>query len=284
MTSIAIRNLKIFFRDKSAIFFSLLSALIIIGLYALFLGDAITKDMKGIDNAEILINNWIMAGILAVTSITTTMGAFGTMVNDRSRKILKDFISSPIKRYELVGGYILSSFIIGVIMTFITLIIAEAYIYINDGELLSLVNTLKVIGLIIISVLSSSAMVFFMVSFFQSQNAFATASTVVGTLIGFLTGIYIPIGTLPEAVQFVVKVFPVSHSGALIRQVMMEDALVTSFAGAPSSYIDKFNLDMGVIYKFGDTTVSFTTSIIILIVTAVVFYILAILNMSRKIK
>jgi multidrug/hemolysin transport system permease protein len=36
------RNLKIFFKDKSAVFFSLLAVFIIIGLYALFLGETWT--------------------------------------------------------------------------------------------------------------------------------------------------------------------------------------------------------------------------------------------------
>ena len=38
MSSFAIRNLKVFFRDKSAVFFSLLSVFIIVGMYALFFG------------------------------------------------------------------------------------------------------------------------------------------------------------------------------------------------------------------------------------------------------
>ncbi len=38
MIGMAKRNLKLFFRDKSAVFFSLLAVFIIIGLYALFLG------------------------------------------------------------------------------------------------------------------------------------------------------------------------------------------------------------------------------------------------------
>jgi multidrug/hemolysin transport system permease protein len=39
MRAFTVRNLKVFFRDKSSVFFSLLSAIIIIGLYVLFLGD-----------------------------------------------------------------------------------------------------------------------------------------------------------------------------------------------------------------------------------------------------
>jgi len=39
MIMLARRNLTVFFRDKAAVFFSLLSALIVFGLYIFFLGD-----------------------------------------------------------------------------------------------------------------------------------------------------------------------------------------------------------------------------------------------------
>ncbi len=39
MTIFIKRNLKVFFRDRAAVLFSLLAVFIIIGLYALFLGD-----------------------------------------------------------------------------------------------------------------------------------------------------------------------------------------------------------------------------------------------------
>lgn len=42
--------------------------------------------------------------------------------------------------------------------------------------------------------LSSSSIVFFLTTFLRSQNAFSAASTVIGTLSGFLTGIYVPDG------------------------------------------------------------------------------------------
>lgn len=282
MLTICKRNLKLFFRDRSAVFFSLLAVFIIIGLYVLFLGDTITSGMKDIKNARFLMDSWIMSGVIAVTSITTTMGAFGIMIDDKTKKIEKDFMAAPLKRSQVAGGYILSSFVIGVIMSIVTFILAEIYIVAYGGEILPVESILKVLGLILLSVLAGSSMVFFMVSFFKSQNAFATASTVIGTLIGFLTGIYIPIGNLPEAVQYVIKVFPVSHAGSLFRQVMMAKPMSVAFENAPSSVVDSFNNLLGVTYQFGDTTISATTSILILIATTVVFYGLAILNISRK--
>lgn len=276
------RNLKIFFRDRSSVFFSLLAVFIIIGLYALFLGDVWTANFADIPNARYLMDSWIMAGLLAVTSLTTTMGAFGIMVDDKSKKIIKDFHSSPVQKSAIAGGYIASSFIIGVIMTGVALVLAEIYIASSGGALLELVTLLEVFGLMLLSTLASTSLVFFLVSFFGSQNAFSTASTIIGTLIGFLTGIYLPIGVLPEAVQYVVKVFPISHSAVLFRQLIMDAPLREAFAGVPAEHLDAFKEMMGVTFRFGDYTVEPFFSILVLVFTSALFYGLAILNLSRK--
>ncbi len=278
----AVRNLKIFFRDRAAVFFSLLSAFIIIGLYVLFLGDMLTGNMKSIPNSRFLLDSWIMAGLLSVTSITTTMGAFGIMVEDKAKKISKDFSASPAKRSSLAGGYIVSSFIIGLIMTCITFVLAELYIVAYGGKVLGAASLVKLFGVMLLSVSSSTALVLFIVSFFKSNNAFATASTILGTLIGFLTGVYIPIGSLPEAVQAVVKFFPVSHASVLFRQVMMESPLQTAFAGAPAMASREFRQMMGVSFQWGVTELSVAVSLWVLVGTAVVFFLLATWNLSRK--
>ncbi|EIW22205.1 ABC transporter permease, partial [Pelosinus fermentans] len=217
------RNLKLFFRDRLAVFFSLMSVFIIIGLYALFLGNVWMNDsMKELKNAQALMNSWLVSGLLTVTSMTTTMGAFGIMIDDKVLKINKDFDSSPIKRSSITGGYIGSSFLIGVIMSLVMAVVAEIYIVNSGGEWLTPMDFIKVFLLILLTSLTNTSLVCFVVSFFKSHSAFSTASTILGTLIGFLTGIYLPIGTLPASVQTIIKAFPVSHGASLFRQVLME--------------------------------------------------------------
>lgn len=282
MKGFCIRNLKVFFKDRTSVFFSLLAVFIIIGLYTLFLGDVWTQNFTDMTGVRYLMDSWIMAGLLAVTSVTTTMGAFGIMVDDKVRKIDKDLKASPIKNSTVVGGYMLSSFIIGVIMCFITMALAEVYIISNGGELMSLPTFLKASGLVLLSTMINTLMILFIVSFFKSTNAFATASTVIGTIIGFLTRIYMPIGSLPEGVQWVIKCFPVSHAAVLFRKVMMEDGLSKTFAGAPVQARQEFEELMGVSFKFGDTDVSVTASIIVLVLTGAVFYILSLVKFTVK--
>lgn len=283
MIPITTRNVKIFFRDKSAVFFSLLGVLIVIALYVLFLGDTMVQNLKGQPgNVRFLMDSWIMAGTLAIASITTSMGAFGVMVEDRAKKIFKDFSASPLSRRSLAGGYIASSFIIGTIMSLLTLIFAEIYIVASGGALLSPIAFVKMFLCILLSVLSSSSMVYFLISFFSSQNAFSTASAVISSMIGFLTGVYMPIGFLPPAVGFIVKVFPVSHAALLMRYIMMEAPMQQVFQGAPAEVVREFQHSFGLSFSYGGTDASILASILVLVATTLLFYGLTIWNLSRK--
>ena len=284
MIGFTIRNLRVFFKDKSSVFFSLLAVFIIIGLYALFLGDVWLNSLEGTGmiGVRYLMDSWIMAGLLAVTSVTTTMGAYGILVEDRAKKIDKDFRASPVSRRSIVGGYIANAILVGIVMSLITVVLAEIYIVAGGGQLMSFPTLCRVLLLIVLATLTNSSMVLFLVSFFKSVNAFATASTVLGTLIGFLTGIYLPIGNLPEGVQWVVKLFPVSHAAVLFRQVMMAKPLAASFEGAPAQSLEEFEEMMGITFFFGQTEVAPWMSVLILLGTGAVFFALALLQLSRK--
>ena len=90
MFNLAVRNMKLYFRDKTSVFFSLLGVLVIIGLYIIFLGEQVQGSLGDLPGARFLMDSWIMSGVIAVTSITTTMGAFGQMVDDKVKKNYKD--------------------------------------------------------------------------------------------------------------------------------------------------------------------------------------------------
>ena len=87
MIPIVGRNIKIFFRDKANVFFSLLAVLIIIGLYVFFLGKNLTSGLGDSPGAQYVMDSWIMSGVISVSGVTTTMGAFAVMIDDRANKI-----------------------------------------------------------------------------------------------------------------------------------------------------------------------------------------------------
>jgi multidrug/hemolysin transport system permease protein len=282
MMVFAKRNTLLYFRDKTTVFFSLLAVIIIIVLYVLFLADATAKGLPDFPAKKALLNSWIIAGILAVTSMTTTLGSFGILVEDRANKTYMDFYSSPISRTKLVGGYIISALFIGFIMCMLTLIGSNVFLFISGEAVLSFVQMMEASGVIILSVLASGSMVLFLVSFFKTSNAFAAASTVIGTLLGFLAGIYIPIGGLPDYIQGVVKLFPVSHSASLFRQLIMEAPLLEAFSNAPVTMKQEFLIDMGMLYDMNGKETTKLFSVFYLCGTTLLFFVLSLFNMRRK--
>ncbi len=282
MISFVSRNLKVFFRDKTAVFFSLLAVLIVLGLYIFFLGDVWVDSFPNIKGVKNLMNCWIIAGLIGVTSVTANMGAFGTMIEDKSKNKIKDFYVSPIKKSKIVGGYIISSFIVGSMMSVVTLIMSQIYLVYSGVDVLNFKELTEVFLIILMTSLSNSAMILFIVSLFSSEKAFSTASTIVGTLIGFITGIYLPISMLPDSVQIIVKLFPTSHGISILRQIFMKKQMDISFADVPTNYINEFKESMGVVYYINDKLVSNTTSVFILIASTIIFFFLAVLILYKK--
>lgn len=280
------RNMKMFLRDKSAVFFSLLSVFIIIMLYALFLGKINTSSMESqlgkSESIRWFVDAWIMAGILVVNTITVTLGVFSIMVHDAAERRLNSFLAAPVSRWKLTLSYLLAAWIIGVFLTIIAFILAQMYILSGGGQLLSFSSTLEVLGLICLNVFSGSALVLFLASLIKSSSGFSSLSTILGTLIGFVTGIYIPIGVLPQAVQSFMKCVPATYGTALMRQVFMKDAAADIFAHAPAGVQAGVYEQMGVTLSISDKLVSNGFMSTVLVVSGIVFLVLSVLSINRK--
>jgi len=165
-----------------------------------------------------------MACVICVTTKTTTLGSYDIIINDNATTIINDFMVSPIKKSTLVLLYVVNSFVIGVIMSIFVLCFAQLYILVSSGAIMCFNAIIKSLGIILLSVLMSSSVIFFIIAFVKSNNAFGANSTVFGSVFGFLMGVYVPIGTL-HGVAGVIKAFPFAHSAVLMRQAMIGGSL-----------------------------------------------------------
>jgi multidrug/hemolysin transport system permease protein len=287
MQNLIKRNLWVFFRDRSAVFFSFLSVIIIIALYALFLADTQVQSLKSMvgdaEDIRFLVDSWIMGGLLAVNTVTVSLGALAVMVRDQETKAMRDFMTAPIRRTTIVFSYIISAFIIGVVITVVGLFAMELYITVAGGQWLSMASMVKTISVLLLCVINSTAMLFFITSFVRSSTAFSTVSTITGTMIGFLAGIYVPIGVLPQGVQYVIEIFPTSHGAVLLRQLFMEAPLAKVFQNAPPEVLTEYNKVFGVEFYVGGEPLSDQMMILYLSVVTVVFVLLSIWRV-RKMK
>ena len=265
------RNIMIFMRDRGRVFFSVLSMLIILGLMILFLGNMNSRDivaaleeLGGVRdaeadkaNADYLILLWTLAGIFVSNAVTVTMTAMGSMVEDEASRRLASFYVAPVKRLYIALGYIFSAWFIGMIMCLVTLAAAQGYMALTGLVPLTRTACLQLFGMIALNTFLYAAIAYLIALFVRSVGAWSGLLTVIGTLVGFVGGIYLPMAALPEKVAAVLKCLPVLHGAAMMRGVCTAEAVETTFAGLPSEAVEVFQESMGITVVMGDGPVSF---------------------------
>lgn len=131
-------------------------------------------------------------------------------------------------------------------------------------NLLRFADYANVFALLLLSVSLASVFNLFLVLFVRTQNAFSTLGTLVGTVLGFLCGVYVPVGVLPNFAQNLVMYFPISHTTVLLREAFMQNALAPVFDGVPAANVEAYKLNDGVIYEINGHILSSMVSILLI--------------------
>lgn len=282
------RNMRIFFRDRMNVFFALLASLVMFIAYLFFLGglqiDSIREAFPGagVEAIQYFVNSWVFAGILTVTCVTTGLAALQVFVSDRVSGRFKDFAVSPIAKWKLVVGYLVSTIIISIIMTTAMLAISEIYIVTGGGGWLTWAQLFVVYGYLLLTTISFATISSFIATFIKTESAFSSLNVIVGTSIGFLAGIYVPIGTLPTSVANVINVLPFSQAASLIREPFTRDSLA-AIASGKGEAITAVQNSYGISISVGDFSVTRFMIVCILLALAILFGGLAVWRLSRKI-
>ena len=243
-----IRNLKIFVKDKANIFFALLAPLIVLGLYILFLGktqtDALLEALKsmGITDAGEEVRSfadcWMLSGVMASAGVTVPLCACGVMVQDATRGIRNDLLTSPVPRWMPSAAYFLSVVLAGFLIGLAVLVLCLGWLALSGSWFLTALEVLGLVGLLLLSVLSSSTLLVFVVSFFRTEGAFTGLNVILGTVIGFLIGAYMPLSMFPRGVQYVTLFVPGSYSAALFRNLFLNGALENISQNVSAAFAD----------------------------------------------
>lgn len=265
------RNLKSYFRDKSTVFFSLLSMMIVILLMLFFLGDMYvenTIDILGafpgrdtaVDkkNAELLILVWNFAGILSINAVTVTLAVYSVMIKDRVTGKLNSIYTAPVSRGIITGGYITAAWAASVLMCLITLFITEICGIIKGMEAFPLVTHLQLLGLIVVNSFVYAAFMYLLAMIAKTDGAWSGIGTVIGTLVGFLGGIYIPIGSLSETIGTIMKCTPVIYGTSMFRSIMTEEIAQATFAGIPEDVLEEYRMVTGIHLEIFNRTLGLT--------------------------
>jgi hypothetical protein len=231
------RNILVYFKDKTTIFFSLLAPLIVLFLYLAFLMslyvNSVSSTLEEYDLVERIsssditsfVNAWLVSGLLGSSLITVSLNSLSVMVDDKYNQIDKDYGSSPINGAIVVFSYFVGAFantaLVGCFLLTTGLVVMAVsspfYVAFSDIIILYL--------LILFGSASATLFLMIVVSFFKKSSALGAFSGVVSAAVGFMIGAYMPMASMAKPVQFACNLFPGSHVAGLFRNFLMQGSL-----------------------------------------------------------
>ncbi len=303
LRSLVTRNIKIFMKDKTMVFFSILAPILVLLLYILFLGKMQITGVRaelystypdlvaGIEDAvvnkglKMIIDNWMIAGVVGISCITVSFSSCTSMVRDRAYGTINDVFAAPIPKWIVFLSYILSGFCITFMIVFTIFMVGIIYLACTGGLGMSFVDFLAILGTMILSILSASFCMVLIVSFIRTEGALTAFNSVFSAMIGFLTGSYMPVGMLPQPVQIICGFVPGTYSSALLRQLFMEGPIAklsVLFNDMNKDAVNRLLSDYSIGMKFFGINVAPWAMILVLVGSIIIFGSLILIFYSNK--
>ena len=266
------RNTTLFFRDKGLFFTSLITPMILLVLYATFLGNlyrdtivqiidalnAATPTPANIDSRIIegFVGGQLLSSILAVSCVTVSVSSNMLMVQDKANGASKDIMISPLSPGILALSYYISTLISTFIICLAAMGVGFIYLacvgfYLTAADVLLML--LDVTILVMFGTAFSSVINFFL----STQGQISAVGSIISSCYGFICGAYMPISQFGDGLANVVGLLPGTYGTSLLRKHALEGSISKmGESGLSEEFLEQIRdtVDCN-IYTFGDTSV-----------------------------
>ncbi len=225
------RNIKNFYRAKSNVFFATLSVLIIVLLHFLIFQDMnsaqyidVLEKMGmniGEKDSKFLADSIMFAAVVPVGAITLSLVTLGLMVQDKQNKAFNSFLVAPVKRTTLLLSYLVSSVIVGLIVLTGFILFFEIYFLILYGISFSILQFLYILLAMLAVLIFSNMFMLLIVSFLKNEQALGALGAILGVLIGFISGAYMPISMFGDTLASIFNMLPFAGGTLIFRRIFL---------------------------------------------------------------
>ena len=232
------RNVLLFFKDWQSILFSLLTSIIVLVLYLLFLKGTFVSaiqsameqypglaSMVSETDIDMFANLFLLSGILGSAMISVPFSCITVLVKDRANKVDYDILATPMKREQIILAYFISAVLTSILLNSIILAVGLIGIRMQGNMYLNISQVVKAFSVVALGSISASAIFMIVVLFFKTVSACEAFFGILSAASGFVIGAYIPISQFSNEVQTVCNLFPASQITIMLRNILLNGLL-----------------------------------------------------------
>lgn len=201
-------ELKLFFRDFTSTFFTLVMPVILLLIFGSIYGNKPSEVFGGLGSIDVSVPAYFSI-IIVVAGI---MNLPITVVSYREKKILKRFRSTPLSPSVILFAQFLLNIIIGFFGAVILVILAKLMYGLRFQG-----NILNVALAFLLSCASIYSLGFFLASILRTVRSISAVSFILYFPMIFLSGATMPREFLPKGVYRISQILPLTHVVNLLR-------------------------------------------------------------------
>jgi len=217
IVAIVKRNLTNFVRDKLRLIFSIFMSVFLLFIFSFVMKGAST----GIENPM----NYLISGIIIMTVFQTALSNSANILEDISMGVMKEVLVSPIARWQISIGQILSSTTIAVAQSLIMIVIG-----LFMGLNINILQFLEMLGVMVAVGATFSSLGLYVATLAKSSTTFQIMVNVVIMPFTFLSGALIPTTTMPKILLPFVYINPLTYTTAIFRYITLKMGNLSSTA------------------------------------------------------
>jgi ABC-2 type transport system permease protein len=160
--------------------------------------------------------SYFVPSILALSVMQVGVFAAVPLVADREKGILKRLSATPLRRSQLVGSNTVMRLLIALVQTVIIVGVGVAVFGVEMSGSLLLAASFVALGAV-----SFLALGYVLASFTKTEEAANGITQVVQFPMMFLSGVFFPLEAMPQFLQQVARLIPLTYLADALRQVMV---------------------------------------------------------------
>jgi ABC-2 type transport system permease protein len=215
---IVAREFKKFVREKSRLISTLARPLIWLFLVGGGMSRLVTPEL-GTSYMK-----FIFPGILGMTILFSSIFSSLSIIWDKEFGMMKEILVAPVSRFSVVIGKALSGTLISVIQTVIILMLFP-FLEIEMG--LSSICYAVAIAVLLSFCISSLGIV--IATFYESFESFSVIMNFIIMPMFFLSGAMYPINKLPQILQVITRLNPLTYGVDALKHVLLRDSGLVDF-------------------------------------------------------
>ena len=176
----------------------------------------VVPDVQTIQTENLNFISYFVPSMLGLSVMQVGIFAAIPLVADREKLILKRLAATPLRRWQLVGSNVLMRLLIA---------LAQAIIIVGVGALFFGVQVSGsiplMVGFVVLGAVTFLALGYVIASFAMTEDAANGMTSIIQFPMMFLSGTFFPIDQMPDPLQAIARLIPLTYLSDALRQVMV---------------------------------------------------------------